>query len=345
MIHAKLPLLLALILIITACDVLMPSSPDSNAIWRTWLEDTSGHIIMVDARGRVTENATLPAEASEFINSDAVEDVFPDTRERIALQLDTRFARMDDADYNTIFIVDPMERVNFPFFFSPTLNLQNVYFVQNGERVLVVAIDANEQRYWLLLERDGSWVRPLRNFEREHLHGTAQGFIYTLTIAGDGDVSNEVHTQLVSFDTRRPLSDSVVWSAAGEWRIIWVESGADGYGPYRDWRPLAVPVYNEATSTSIPTTPTAFPTPRPLLFAGGQAVVNTVDGEVLYLRDEASVSGEIVRYLYDRMIVDLLDGPVVAQGYIWWQIRTDEGEIGWAAEAVDTVTTLLPIGE
>ncbi|MEQ8674056.1 MAG: SH3 domain-containing protein [Aggregatilineales bacterium] len=341
--RVKLPLFIAMLLIISACDALIPASPDANAIWRAWLADENGRVVMVDARGRVNENAPLPAEA--FINESNVEATFPNTNEHIALQLDTRFAHMDAADYNTIFIYDPIEGVNFPFFFSPTLNLQDVYFVQNGERVLVVARDVNEQRLWLLLERDGSWVRPLRNFDREHLHGTAQGFVYTLPMEVESEDGHETHTQLVSFETRRPLSDAVVWSAEGEWRILWVDSGASGYGPYRDWRPLAVPVYNEATSTPTPATPTPFPTPRPLLFAGSQAVVNTVDGEVLYLRDEASVRGEIMRYLYDRMIVDLLEGPVIAEGYTWWQIRTDEGEIGWAAEAVDTVTTLLPIGE
>ena len=88
--------------------------------------------------------------------------------------------------------------------------------------------------------------------------------------------------------------------------------------------------------------PTPFPTPRPLLFPGAEAVVNTIDGEVLYLRDSPSTGGEIIIFLYNDMPVTLLEGPVLAEGYTWWRIRTADGDEGWAAEAVDTVTTLLP---
>lgn len=91
-----------------------------------------------------------------------------------------------------------------------------------------------------------------------------------------------------------------------------------------------------------PLAPTPLPTPEPLFAPGTLAEVQTIDGEVLYLRDAPSTSGAIVRYLYDAMLLTLLDGPVTADGYTWYRVRTQSGETGWAAVAVDDLSTLLP---
>lgn len=337
--RVKLVLIVFVLLSLAACDAFAPPSLDESAVWQAWLINDDGQMITVNARGRVDQTPSdLPANVDAAGDDDPTSDLFVPTGERIALQLDTRFAQSPSAEFNTVFLYEPIDRVNFPFFFSPNLNLQSVFFVQNGERILIHGQDAEMQDYWLLIERDGSLVRPLRNIERTDLHGTAGGFIYTLS-REDG---TENRTELVNFNTRRPFSDEVVWTGEGHWHIVAVENGAMGYGAFRAWRPLAVPVYSVPSATPPPMTPTAFPTPVPLLIVGEQAEVNTIDGEVLYLRDEASTGGAIVRYLYDRMIVDLLEGPVYAEGYTWWRVRTADGEIGWAAEAVDTVTTLLP---
>jgi len=97
------------------------------------------------------------------------------------------------------------------------------------------------------------------------------------------------------------------------------------------------------TSVTIPTgAPTGLPEPEPLLRPGMEVVVQTLGGEVLYLRAQPSTGAEIVRHLYDDMRLTLLEGPVTAEGYVWWRVRVEEdGSEGWAAEAVD-ISTLIP---
>lgn len=101
----------------------------------------------------------------------------------------------------------------------------------------------------------------------------------------------------------------------------------------------------ETSLLAAAATPTPFPTPRPLYTPGMQVEVQTVGGEVLYLRDMPSTDAAILRYLYDRNIVVIVEGPIEADGFRWWRVRTEDGEEGWAAQAVDDVTTLVPVRE
>lgn len=324
-------------LILSACDALLPRSADADSVWRVWLQNEQDLTVSIDANGTVTRDADLPA-INDSRHGQLNPRRFLPSGESLALVHDERFDALTDTANNAIIVTDPLLNVRFPFYVSANLDMQRAVFVQNGERVLIEGNSANGQRVTLLLERDGSLVRPLRDIERVNLHGTAQGFMYLLP--------RDDRTQLVMVDTRIPLSDNVVWAEVGTWQIIWFESGARGFGPSTTWAQRA-PVTTLTASTVVASadTPTPFPLPESLFTIGGQATVNTVDGEVLYLRDAPSTEGEIVRFLYDDMIVDLLDGPVDVEGYRWWNIRTEDGEIGWAAEAVDTVTTLAPIYE
>lgn len=108
---------------------------------------------------------------------------------------------------------------------------------------------------------------------------------------------------------------------------------------------------NQPVTTPFPI-PTLTPTPayELRLEVGGQAEIN-IDTS-LNIRegpgtDETPLStsdGRAIR-LEDGAIVTLLDGPITRMGFVWWQIETTDGIIGWVVESVpeEGIQTLLPL--
>jgi len=251
-----------------------------------------------------------------------------------------------EQEFNTLYIYDPINRAQYPFFTSDELNITSVDFINNGQQILIMAVVNNIFSSYLILERNGQILRPLRNIERRAIHSTANGFIYSWIDTEEATVGiRNTTTSLVDYNVDMPFSDRVVWRGEGNWKVVWVDSGATSYGPFRPWAQLAEPVYDEIppTPAGTPLPPQPFPTPRPLFAPGDFAEVQTVGGEVLYLREAPETSAAILLNLLDRDVVEILGGPVEADGFRWWNVRAEEGTEGWAAQAVDDVTTLLPI--
>jgi uncharacterized protein YgiM (DUF1202 family) len=76
---------------------------------------------------------------------------------------------------------------------------------------------------------------------------------------------------------------------------------------------------------------------------GGQGVVDLVEGmaavindEPVNLRADATLEAEIMTELSTGTEVTILDGPVSADGYDWFQVETDGGT-GWVAGPYLTV--------
>ena len=91
----------------------------------------------------------------------------------------------------------------------------------------------------------------------------------------------------------------------------------------------------EVSVPSIPTPTrtakrTKTPTPRPKLKVGDEVkVVNT--GSCLNVHTSASVSTGTVQCVDDGKKMTIIDGPIDADGYRWWQVDTGT-KTGWAAE-------------
>lgn len=79
-----------------------------------------------------------------------------------------------------------------------------------------------------------------------------------------------------------------------------------------------------------------------VLSVGRDAVVTlTARGDSLRLRNAPSLSGRIVILLPNGTRVRVVGGPQSADGYTWWEIRTPEGNIGWAAEVIGNERVLV----
>jgi len=101
-----------------------------------------------------------------------------------------------------------------------------------------------------------------------------------------------------------------------------------------------------STRTFTPSlTPTATPTITPTvgrLTVGYAMTVNVEKGDHLNVRRQPQVGDNILEQLQDGAIVLLLEGPVQAEGYTWWKVRTSSGIEGWVVDNADGVQTLLP---
>jgi hypothetical protein len=91
----------------------------------------------------------------------------------------------------------------------------------------------------------------------------------------------------------------------------------------------------EPTATPVPPTPTPTPTPTPdpnTLHAGGMAEVVNVGSSVLRARAQPGTTHPVQVGFPQGAQVQVLDGPVDADGYVWWHIEGERGS-GWSAEA------------
>ncbi|MCL4252870.1 MAG: SH3 domain-containing protein, partial [Anaerolineae bacterium] len=109
------------------------------------------------------------------------------------------------------------------------------------------------------------------------------------------------------------------------------------------------PFCDDGISNITPTPfvpPTSTPAPTlPSVEIGGRVTINTTSNSTLRLRETPSLSGNIIVSLEDGTVADVIAGPVIAEGFTWWQIRTSDNAEGWSVESNPSagLQTLIPI--
>ncbi|MGQ9928561.1 MAG: SH3 domain-containing protein [Chloroflexaceae bacterium] len=121
-------------------------------------------------------------------------------------------------------------------------------------------------------------------------------------------------------------------------------------------RPSAPPVASLPTSvptvdfTPMPTrVPTSLPAPTLAveslptgLAAGARARVTNLGGVALRARAAPGLSSPVTARLPEGREVTILEGPVEADGYVWWRVEATEGA-GWVAErSPEGIVFLVP---
>jgi hypothetical protein len=66
-------------------------------------------------------------------------------------------------------------------------------------------------------------------------------------------------------------------------------------------------------------------------------------GENLRLRENAGFDSRPVGTLGRGDIVTVIDGPICADGYLWWQVLAADGVTAWAAESGGAFYMMLPV--
>ena len=74
-----------------------------------------------------------------------------------------------------------------------------------------------------------------------------------------------------------------------------------------------------------------------LAFRKGDVYSITEAGDKLNVRDQPSINGKVIEQLKTFDYVEIIDGPIVADGYTWWKIKSDSRQMpdGWVVENQD----------
>jgi uncharacterized protein YgiM (DUF1202 family) len=91
-------------------------------------------------------------------------------------------------------------------------------------------------------------------------------------------------------------------------------------------------------------TPTPFGMPSAILSVGMDARVQMLDDEWLNLRSEPTRSSEVLAMLKDGARLVLLEGPIEAEGYLWWKVLVG-GREGWLVEQAGDTQAVITIRE
>jgi hypothetical protein len=89
------------------------------------------------------------------------------------------------------------------------------------------------------------------------------------------------------------------------------------------------------TATARPTItprPSSTPTPEPALRVGGRAAIVNVGDVPLRARVGPGIGQPVQVAFPQGAEVTIVEGPVEADGYVWWRIENELGT-GWSAEA------------
>jgi cytoskeletal protein RodZ len=81
----------------------------------------------------------------------------------------------------------------------------------------------------------------------------------------------------------------------------------------------------------LPVQGTVPPTPITEIGPGATIVVQGTAGAGLNLRDQPTTYAKIVASAREGTELTVLDGPREADGYVWWQLQTADGKVGWGA--------------
>ena len=101
-------------------------------------------------------------------------------------------------------------------------------------------------------------------------------------------------------------------------------------------RPLATftagPTSTPPPQDIPPTVPPENQVPAGELGAGGNATVRGTGDSGANLRSAPEVGDNLIRTLFDDTAVSVLEGPTESGGFVWWKVRTADGEEGWMVQ-------------
>lgn len=320
-------------------------------------DETLGSYFWDPIANTLTPNTRYPGENTALLAA---------TGEVVVAGYESQLPALGPSVANALYADDPTSGRRAAFYADATQALARPVFIQNGERVLVNGLSGDGATRWTVVERGGA-TDGVVQFHAVDIFGLVDGFIYLTP--DDARVLMLANTR-DGIDAGQPVGMA---PAGVPMQLAWAGNDAALESAYMPWVDLTDPVSiaqvtqaalgevvlaTEAPVAVVPTPeptagffvappPAALPTPSAFttqLQVGDRAVVTSA-GHAAGLRTEPDDQAPAIILLYTDMFADVLEGPEITDGYIWWRIQTvgETPHTGWAVEGAQGQAWLVPI--
>lgn len=215
-----------------------------------------------------------------------------------------------------------------PLYTDPTRYHLDARWAKDGEWVLFLSSDENNDQYWNIMDTQEAMPLPL-DAQFGEAYGTSTGYLLV-----DAD------RNLLSFDEMTPLSATRIYQLSEQSQIIYITplgtastltTIAEPDNPVANTDPTPTLVVNDAANDNDdpPSANTCDSALTQRVVIGSQARV-TPSVTALNLRDQPA--GNIINTFGGGQIFDVIGGAVCADEVYWWQIQSASGN-GWLAES------------
>jgi len=119
--------------------------------------------------------------------------------------------------------------------------------------------------------------------------------------------------------------------------LFWGRNPAPQIGTVPEMTKIAAPTLTlkviDPTETPTPTPTSIFFLPEGVIGVGIYVQVTGTGGSGLRMRGEPGLDGSINFSAMDSEVFLVIDGPVTADGYVWWHLEApyDQNRNGWSA--------------
>jgi hypothetical protein len=302
-------------------------------------------LVLNSYRWDITQPEPNAAQTVRF--PDANYDVFELTGEVVFAATSEAFPQNQNAfprlHQNVLDVALP-DGGRIPFYTSSQFSLFAPRFGQFGQKVVFGARDANGGVTYTAIPRSGGPGQvissPLADLGIQEMRGTEYGVIVTAdsTLAAEVlGVQQLSGTSIVHVDLRpnapQPLQP-VTSIEAPFLRLVWVGfTPVDPNVNYGAWVDVSAggAVTEQGGGNAA-------------VSVGATATVFTTEGDPLNIRSGPGTQFSIVDRVLSGETVSVLEGPVTAENFTWWRVRTPAGIEGWTVESADNVRTLQITG-
>lgn len=277
-------------------------------------------------------------------------DTLPSSGQVTVALFDERLPNIIDTlmfpiQFNTVQVYDPSVFGRFPVLSNADWSFSAPAFIEGGVRLIAPAYVIPEDRWtYPIIQRNGTidGYAPIALDRPGNISGTSAGFVY---LSNPAAATPSGYSSALYYVNSSVAIDSglLLWTSDRLVSLAWVgpRTTMESAG-LAAWTMLAPPLALASGSTISPADAAPGDGEVGSLTIGGGAVINTTDGDRLNMRSGPGVDFSRLARLADGAQVIVLEGPVAADGFVWWRVRTVDGTEGWVVQSADDVRTLIP---